>query len=102
MPRASQALLEAGSRACACAIFLDEADTLFGSSLRHKRHKESRSSPPATPTTQEPSPQVVNLAGSWTGTLESSNFPSHAITMTIVQAAALSRSREDRLEISTS
>jgi hypothetical protein len=31
---------------------------------------------------------VVNLAGSWSGTLESTNFPSHAITMTIVQGGS--------------
>jgi len=37
--------------------------------------------PPITPT--EP---IANLAGTWTGTIESANFPARAITLIVVQS----------------
>jgi hypothetical protein len=50
------------------------------------------STPPtaASPSNPQPSPAVpaVNFAGSWSGTLESSNFPTRTVTMTVVQDGA--------------
>ena len=42
---------------------------------------------PSSPTSPGgPTTPVVNMAGTWTGTVESSNFPTRAITLVIVQA----------------
>src|SRR5215831_2845168 len=47
----------------------------------------SSTSSPTTPSTNGGGP-VVNLAGVWTGTLESSNFPTRTVTLTVVQGGS--------------
>jgi len=43
-------------------------------------------SPSPQPSPGGPLPPVVNMAGTWTGTVESSNFPTRNITLVVVQA----------------
>jgi hypothetical protein len=45
---------------------------------------------PDTPAPQPPTPMpspAINMAGKWTGTIESTNFPPHTISMDVVQSA---------------
>jgi hypothetical protein len=47
----------------------------------------SASRTPTTPSSSSPpAADVVNLAGTWSGTLESSNFPAQTVTLTVVQS----------------
>src|SRR5262245_10949957 len=44
------------------------------------------SPPPVTGPPVTPTDPVVNLAGNWTGTVESANFPARTIVLVVVQA----------------
>ena len=46
------------------------------------------SSSPSTPSAAPPPGPVVNIAGTWSGTLESDNLPTRTITMTVVQGGS--------------
>jgi len=45
----------------------------------------SSTPPPTAPTPVPPSSPVVNIAGTWNGTVESTNFPARAITLIVAQ-----------------